>query len=301
VTLTVGITTRDRPAALARALASLACIAHLDPEILVFDDASTVPVGASAPEGSLGARVRVIRSDSAAGYIVGRNRMVREARGSFVLLMDDDAALIDGQAIERAVAALERDPALGAIAFAQAEVDGRPWDDRMQPGRGGVAAWVPCFVGFAHLLRRDLFLALGGYRERFVFYGEEKEFCLRLLDAGYRTLYLPEARVVHNIEPAGRSGPRYLRYVTRNDCLNAMYNEPLYRLAWLLPARLALYFRMRRAWSIDDPRGWAWVLRELARNAAGVLRDRHPVSRATRREWRRLRDAPRPYRHPEAP
>lgn len=300
MTLTVGITTRDRPASLARAIASLACIAHLDPEVLVFDDASAVPVSASAPDRAPAAPLRVIRSDTPAGYIVGRNRMVREAGRPFVLLMDDDAALVDGNAIERAIAALERDPALGAIAFAQAEVDGRPWDERMQPGRGEAAVCVPSFIGFAHLLRRDLFLALGGYRERFVFYGEEKEYCFRLLSAGYRTLYLPDARVVHNIEPAGRSGPRYLRYVTRNDCLNAMYNEPLHRLAWVLPARLALYFRMRRAWSIADPWGWAWVLRELAVNAAPVMRDRHPVSRVTRREWRRMRDAPRAYRAPEA-
>jgi GT2 family glycosyltransferase len=299
VTLTVGITTRDRPASLARAIASLACIAHLNPEIIVFDDASAVPVSASASDWTIDAPLRILRSGTPAGYIVGRNRMVREASRPFVLLMDDDAALIDEAAIEHGIAALERDPQLGAIAFAQAEVDGRPWDERMQPGRGGVAACVPSFIGFAHLLRRDVFLALGGYRERFVFYGEEKEYCLRLLNAGSHTLYLPDARVVHNIEPAGRSGPRYLRYVTRNDCMNAMYNEPLYRLAWLLPARLALYFRMRRAWSIADPWGWAWVLRELAVNAVPVMRDRHPVSRATRREWRRMREAPRTYRPPK--
>ena len=106
-------------------------------------------------------------------------------------------------------------------------------------------------------------LAVGGYRESFEFYGEEKDFCLRLIEAGYRTVYLPDALVVHEPDQAGRSQQRYLRYVTRNDCLTALYNEPLRRLAWLLPARLALYFRMRRAWKTDDPWGWAWILREL--------------------------------------
>ena len=61
--------------------------------------------------------------------------------------------------------------------------------------------------------------------------------------------------MIHEPDQAGRSQQRYLRYVTRNDCLNALYNEPLSRLAWLLPARFALYFRMRRAWNVDDPVG----------------------------------------------
>ena len=82
-----------------------------------------------------------------------------------------------------------------------------------------------------------MFLALGGYRESFVFYGEEKEYCLRLLDRGYRVVYLPDALVVHAQDAGGRTPQRYLRYVTRNDCLNALYNEPLWRAAWLVPAR----------------------------------------------------------------
>jgi GT2 family glycosyltransferase len=155
---------------------------------------------------------------------------------------------------------------------------------------------VPSFIGFAHLVRRDAFIALGGYRESFEFYGEEKDFCLRLIEAGYRTLYLPDALVIHEPDQAGRSRQRYLRYVTRNDCLTALYNEPVGRLAWLLPARLALYFRMRRAWRVDDPWGWAWILRELGRCAWSVLKDRSPVSRETVTTWKVLRKQPEPYR-----
>ena len=41
--LTVGITTRNRPDSLAACLASMRLIAHLDPEVLVFDDGSDPP------------------------------------------------------------------------------------------------------------------------------------------------------------------------------------------------------------------------------------------------------------------
>jgi GT2 family glycosyltransferase len=293
--LTIGITTRDRPAALERCLRSLSVVGHLAPEVLVFDDASSMPVAERLAALEIATPLRVVRDRRGPGYIAGRNVLVREASAPLVLLMDDDAALLDSDAIERAVRLAEADAELGAVAFAQCDRVGVRWDDAMQPSRARTPCYVPSFIGFAHLLRRDTFVAVGGYRESFEFYGEEKDFCLRLIDAGHRTLYLPDALVIHEPDEAGRSMQRYLRYVTRNDCLTALYNEPFGRLIWLLPARLALYFRMRRAWRIEDPWGWAWILRELSRNAGDVLRARKPVSRETVATWRRLRAAPESY------
>jgi GT2 family glycosyltransferase len=299
VRLTVGITTRDRPGALECCLRSLAVVTHLSPEVLVFDDASSSPATEQLRGWSPPVEVRVTRDDRGPGYIAGRNRLMREASAPFVLLLDDDAALRDGEAIERAVRLLEADPRLAAVGFAQCDRAGVRWDERMQPAQCPAACLVPSFIGFAHLLRRDAFISLGGYRESFEFYGEEKDFCLRLIEAGRRTLYLPDALVIHEPDVAGRSRQRYLRYVTRNDCLTALYNEPLSRLAWLLPARLALYFRMRRAWKVDDPWGWAWIVRELLKCAGPVWRDRKPVSRETVETWKRLRQAPEPYLPPK--
>ena len=195
----------------------------------MFDDASAPPATDRLRGCSLPTEVRVLRDDRGSGYITGRNRLVREAVAPNVLLLDDDAALLGGQAVERAVRLLEADPRLAAVAFAQCDRAGSRWDDGMQPARSAVACLVPSFIGFAHLVRRDAFIALGGYRESFEFYGEEKDFCLRLIEAGYRTVYLPDALVVHEPDQAGRSRQRYLRYVTRNDCLTALYNEPFIR------------------------------------------------------------------------
>jgi GT2 family glycosyltransferase len=293
--LTIGITTRDRPDALARCLKSLQHLAHLVPDVIVFDDASTTTVDVQLRGMERPRSLRIIRDDRAPGYIAGRNRLVRDAKTSAVLLMDDDAAVLENGAIDRALALMAADSKVAAVAFAQADRHGRAWDDAMQAGRSRECCYVPSFIGFAHLLRRDVFLSRGGYRESFEFYGEEKDFCLRLIDAGYRTVYLPDALVVHEPDSAGRSKRRYLRYVTRNDCLNALYNEPWQRLMWLLPARLALFFKMRRAWQVDDRWGWAWIVRELAANAGSVLRERRPVSRETVALWKRLRRAPERY------
>jgi GT2 family glycosyltransferase len=290
--LTVGITTRNRPASLERCVASLRHIAYLSPEVLVFDDASAVPVSTALTPHP---RLRIIRDDRGPGNIVGRNTLMREASADVVLLLDDDAALLDGASVDRALAILARDSNVAAVAFAQANEDGRPWPESMQPARGQSARYVAAFIGFAHLLRRDIFLRLGGYRESFVFYGEEKEYCLRLLDHEHSVVYLPDALVMHAQDASGRTPQRYLRYVTRNDCLNALYNEPFRRVVWLLPARVALYFRMRKRWNVDDPAGWRWILREVVANAGSALRARKPVSRRTHEMWRRLRDGDIPY------
>ena len=297
--LTVGITTRDRPDALRACLASMPLISALDPEVLVFDDGSVPP--AAATVGSIATPVRVIRDESAPGYIVGRNRLVAGAEGAFVLLLDDDTRLLSIESIESAIAVMRGDPRVAAVAFAQAEADGRPWPERLQPSTARVPTVVPSFIGFAHLLRREVFLELGGYRESFEFYGEEKEFCLRLIDAGYQTVYLPDALVAHVPDAATRDRRRYLRCVARNDCLTTLYNDPWSRLIWTLPARFALYFRMRRSWKIDDPWGGAWLARDILTRLPRVWRDRRPVSRATLARWRDLRSRQTAYDVPRLP
>jgi GT2 family glycosyltransferase len=295
--LTVGITTRNRPESLAACLASMGLIAHLDPEVLVFDDGSEPP---AAEQGAAGV-ARVIRDATSPGTTVGRNRLVREASSEFVLLLDDDARLIDARSIDEGIDVLRADETIGAVGFAQAEADGRPWPAAMQPSVVQVPCLVPSFIGFAHLVRRDRFLAVGGYREVLGFYGEEKEFCLRLLDAGWHTVYLPQALVAHVIDPRSRDRQRYLRLVARNDCLNSLLNDPFRRLVWMLPARYALYFRMRRGWKIRDPWGGLGLLRDLLVLLPGVWKARRPVSRDTLKEWRSLRSEQRVYRGPLQP
>jgi GT2 family glycosyltransferase len=295
--LSVGITTRNRPSSLRRCVDSLALAADVIAEVLIFDDGSDPPAS-TAVAGGAAPPPRVIRDDSAPGYIVGRNRLVEASTRPWVLLLDDDTRLLGRGAIAHAIEVFERDRTVAAVAFAQAEADGRPWPAAMQPSPAAGLRRVRSFIGFAHLLRRDVFLALGGYRELFGFTGEEKEYCLRLLDAGYGVVYLPDALIAHVPDASGRNAQRYLRHVARNDCLQSLLDDPLPRAAWMVPARYALYFKMRRAWRIRDPGGPWWLARELIRAVPAVRRLRRPVSRGTLRRWRTLGPTGEPYEMP---
>jgi GT2 family glycosyltransferase len=282
--VTVGIVTRNRPESLRRCLASLAALGDALAEIVVVDDHGDVPLDdvlrrAPAP-------IRFIRQPRPDGYIVARNRIVRDASTEIVLLMDDDAALLpDGNALGP-LALFRAHPGVALIACAMAEPDGSLWHVSMQPAPVDYTCCVASHIGFAHFIRRSVFLEVGGYRESFFFYGEEKDLCVRMLQAGYHVVYMPHVRVVHDVDPTGRSASRYVRYVVRNDCLFALYNEPWPLLLVSLPVRLLRFFPMTRG--RVDRGGFLWIVKELVTQLPAVFAGRRAVSWATVRQWRRL-------------
>jgi GT2 family glycosyltransferase len=296
--LTIGICSRNRPESLARCVRSLALVESLVDRVFVYDDGSTDPLE-PAVRGILGdalpPRVTFVRSETSRGLSVGRNYIARNASTPFVLNLDDDAMLVTARAVEDALAVVTADAAVAAIAFAQSDAEGNPWPAGAQPAPVDYACYVPSFIGYAHMLRRDVFLAVGGFREGMRMHGEEKDLCMRFMEAGWRVVYLPQARIAHLADPAGRDRAEYLFLTIRNDVLGGVYNEPLPVLAVSAPVRLLRYFRMRRGMELDDPGGFGRIVRALAADAPAALKARHGVSLATWRRWRTLQRERPPY------
>jgi GT2 family glycosyltransferase len=299
--LTVSITTRDRPAALARCLRSLASIADLVDRAIVFDDASEPAVDGATLQsiaGAAGVRLDIIRVDRQLGTAAGKNRIAELAVTPYLLSLDDDAYVVAGDAVRSACAVLDADPAVAAVAFAQADAEGRRYPDVQQPGPVAAPAYVAAFIGFGVLIVRERLLAIGGYRAEFVIHGEEREVCLRWFHRGWRVVYLPDAPIAHVADPANRDRRAYVRYVMRNDCLAALYNDPLPRAIVVVVYKLWSFTRMRARIPGGDPGGLRWVVKEIVRAAPTVFRQRRPVSYATLRAWRSLARRPQPYTMP---
>jgi GT2 family glycosyltransferase len=295
--LTVGITTRNRPESLVRCLRSLGALGDLVSRIIVVDDTSDVPFrdALATLDPAISAKLDVVVQTAQEGYIVARNTIVRRADTRYVLLVDDDTYVLDPRPFDDVVRALDANAAIGAVACAQTMADGTPWAPSMQPSPAACACFIPAYIGYAHVVRRDVFLSLGGYREALHYFGEEKEYCLRLLHAGYGVLYMPSARIAHVPDQASRNRAKHLRYIVRNDCLSALYNEPLPLAVGSLPIRLARYLRMRRAGGVDDPDGLGWIVSGVLSAVPDIARTRKPVSWASIRRWRRLRRDPEPF------
>jgi hypothetical protein len=195
---------------------------------------------------------------------------------------------------------MDRDPRVAAVGFAMAKPDGSLLPDAMQPSPAKYVCYVPSYIGFAHLIRRGAFWQVGGYREMFRFHGEEKECCLRLIDAGYDIVFMPEP-VVHAVDPSNRDLKRYLKTVIRNDCLGSLLNEPWPMPFISVPVRLWRYSRMRSKAGVIDPGGLRWIVGQIASLLPLVRRQRRPVKWATVRRWRQLRRDWPAYRQAPAP
>ena len=59
------------------------------------------------------------------------------------------------------------------------------------------AICVPSLIGAAILVRREILESIDGFDERFFFFLEETDLCVRVWQAGYKVVFIPEARIVH--------------------------------------------------------------------------------------------------------
>ena len=67
-------------------------------------------------------------------------------------------------------------------------------------GLAGSVNWYRNFyalTGACQAMRRELFQQVGGYDERFKLAFGDIDFCLRVINAGYRNLYNPHAELIH--------------------------------------------------------------------------------------------------------
>lgn len=154
-------------------------------EIMVVDKASTD--GTAAMVAAEFRQVRVIanaKNEGAPGWNVG----FRQATGTYVLILDDDAYLT-GDGLQRAVRAAQKHQA-DLVSFTIHDPDGRSFNARYTTG-------LFSFWGCAALVRRQALVQLQGYDPQIFLWANELEFTMRLLDAGFCHLFLPEVVAVH--------------------------------------------------------------------------------------------------------
>jgi GT2 family glycosyltransferase len=203
--------TRDRHDRLRETLAALAL---LEPdeherlgagggEVLVIDNASREPVRVERSL-SNGFEVRILRRDVNEGA-AARNIGAQEARGEWLVMLDDDSFPIDCGHLEVLSSAADDVAAIGAeilLSNGQREAGGLP----------------EVIIGCGAAIRRDAFLAVGGYDPTFDYYAEEYDLCAKLIVDGWRIVHDFRFRVRHEKVAAGREMNRILHRLVRNNC-----------------------------------------------------------------------------------
>ena len=240
----------------------------IEREVLVLDNASCD--GSAEAVRALGRDYRLIELDRRDGKAANDSRLLRDSAGEFCLLLNEDSelqpgaveALLDAaqSADDVAVAGAQLlnaagDPvpcawrfpgietALAGAAFAHRRFTVQSGGDRTRE-----ADWVQ---SSAMLVRRSAAEQVGFLDPAFFVYSDETDFCRRLADAGWRTLYAPAARAVHHDQMASdlaeaerrtvefhRNRDRYLR--KHKGRAVAALLRPLLALPYLLRTLAAL-------------------------------------------------------------
>lgn len=177
----------------------------------------------------------LVQLDRNHGVAGGRNRATALGRGRAVFALDNDAEFASPDTLARAVAALDAEPDLAAIAcrilvHATGEDDLSSWGypAALLPRAGG--SFDACtFVGAGHAIRRADFEAAGGYDDALFFCWEEYDFALRALNLGQRIRYRGDMAVRHKVSPEKRfawSGTRWFHFVRNRLYIEMKYGAP---------------------------------------------------------------------------
>ena len=230
---------------------------------------------------------RVVRHEQSQGYITRRNEGVTTASTNVVISIDDDAALSSTEVVGTTLKEFD-DDRIGAVAMPYVDVN-RDSQVRQRTPDAGTAYVTDRFIGTAHALRRDVFLRVGGYRDGLVHQGEEGDYCLRMLDAGF-LVRLGNADPIHHFESPRRDFRRMDYFGVRNAVVFVWQNVPMPYLLWHWPVLM-----VRALLHTPQPaRFWT----RASGLAAGIVRCfaavRAPVSRHTYLLSRHLAAKPRP-------
>lgn len=226
---TILITTKDRKSELLRALESSVMQLAVT-EVLLFDDGSSD--GTSEMVRRRFPMVRCERSERSLGIVGARNRGVALATGLVVITIDDDCVFQSPYTVQRTLEDFGN-PRVGAVAIPHINVNSSSRIHSSPPSQDRVFV-VPEFSSGASAVRRDLFLALGGFNPALWRQGEEADLCTRMLDAGFVTRCGSADPILHYESP-NRNQEVIQGHRMRSNLIYCWHNVP----APYVPAHMA--------------------------------------------------------------
>ena len=248
------------------ALDSLARNTYQNHQIIVLDNASTdgsVPaIQAAYPA------VQIIALPENLGYAGNNNVGIQAAlaRGAeWVFVLNEDT-LLAPDCLEQLLAVAQTDPRIGIVgpmvyhhnepnviqsAGGKLGHDWRAWhlaQNEPDSGQYPQPHDVDWISGCAILVRRAVIEQVGMLDQRFFYYWEETEWCVRTKKAGWRIVHVPQAKLWHKgVQRDYRPSPSVTYYSTRNRLMMLQkHHAPL--VAWVTVGRETL--RTLASWSL---------------------------------------------------
>jgi GT2 family glycosyltransferase len=254
-------------------------------EVLVLDNASR--------DGSAGAAryhpatTALVALDRRRGKGENDSKLLQRARGRYCLLLNEDSELVPG-ATMALYEALEARPDAAAAGARLLRPDGTRQASAWRfptpltalvgalflhrrytvQSRGDAIRTVDWAQSAALLVRRDAAEQIGWFDPAFFVYSDEVDFCKRLRDAGWRTLYVPAAAAVHHEQLSmGQIPERRIVEFSRNRDVY-MRKHHASPAAWTVRLLTAFTYAVRAAVAValpghDPRRYWRHVTATL--------------------------------------
>jgi GT2 family glycosyltransferase len=285
--LALTIATKNRRPELERTLAQLRTLDPPADELWIVADGctdDTVPwVRAHAPD------ARLIVHAQSQHSIRSRDEMIRATAAEIIVGLDDDSYPLAANFVAHVKRRFAARPRCAVLSFPQ-RTDEFPVTltatDFGPPCRAG------SYVNAASAIRRAAYLELGGMPLEFEHMGDEADFGLRCIAAGWEIIYDTAVVFRHHWSALERSEVRNHWRHSRNEAWSILLRcpAPWWPLLHLRRAAGQAAYALRRgpAWLVREPQWW-WA---AARGAPAIWRQRRPVDWAAYRRWLALMRRP---------
>ena len=203
-----------------------------DVEIIVIDNASGD--GSQAMVKSDFPSVNLIPNTENKGFAYANNQAMAIAQGDVFVLINSDAELIDNSIVSAAeTVQAHQDYGLvgcrllnsdGSVQISVGRFPGIAYAFLSNTGLGvllpslrrGTAlagsyfdythlSQVDWVMGACMILRKDVYLRVGGLNTDYFMFGEDMEWCYRIKQAGYKIVYLPDTSITHHFNKSRSS------------------------------------------------------------------------------------------------
>jgi GT2 family glycosyltransferase len=255
---------------------TLACLASLNAntfanvKALVLDnaskDGSVEAIRSAYPE------AEIIALSQNLGYAGNNNVGIRAALkrdADWVLVLNEDT-ILDPECLAHLVAVGESDPSIGIVGpmvyhFDKPDVIqsaggklGPHWEsvhlseNQREQGEFLLPHEVDWISGCGIMVRRGVIENQGVIDERYFYYWEETEWCIRAAKGGWRIVHVPQAKLWHKgVQSDYQPNPQITYYSTRNRLLTlSKHGAPasMQLVAWVQFARTLASWTIRPKW-----------------------------------------------------
>ncbi len=179
-------------------------------------------------------QIKVLYNEENLGFVKTANRGIKESTGKYVVILNSDTFVTPGW-LGRMIRCAESDPRIGIVnpisnMAVNLSVQMPPglniftMDKKIQEISKRLYPDIVTPVGFCFLIKRNIIDMFGGFDEVYGRgYCEESDYCMKVVDAGYRTVAADDVFVYH--KGCASFGQWHERYLKNRKIFDARWAE----------------------------------------------------------------------------